>query len=62
MRTAALSAMEFLTRFSPRLVGPVLAGTTDDNSVINLHLFADSPEMIAMEIGDRGIQFKSYER
>jgi hypothetical protein len=62
MRTAALSAMELLTRFSPRLVGPVLAGTTDDNSVINLHLFADSPEMIAMEIGDRGIQFKSYER
>jgi hypothetical protein len=62
MRTAALSAMELLADFSPRLVGPVLIGTADENSAINLHLFADSPEMIAMEIGDMGIQFKSYER
>ena len=62
MRTAALSAMELLADFSPRLVGPVLVGTADENSAVNLHLFADSPEMIAMEIGDMGIQFKSYER
>lgn len=62
MRTAALSAMELLTDFSPRLVGPVLAGTADENSAVNLHVFADSPEMVAMEIGDMGIQFRSYER
>jgi hypothetical protein len=62
MRTAALSAMELLADFSPRLVGPVLVGTADENSAVNLHLFADSPEMVAMEIGDMGIQFKSYER
>ena len=62
MRTAALSAMELLTDFSPHLVGPVLAGTADENSAVNLHVFADSPELIAMEIGDMGIQFKSYER
>jgi hypothetical protein len=62
MRTAALSAMELLTEFSPRLVGPVLAGTADENSAVNLHVFADSPEMVAMEVGDMGIQFKSYER
>ncbi len=62
MRTAALSAMELLGDFSPRLVGPVLLGTADDNSAINLHLFADSAEMVAMEIGDRGIQFRPYER
>lgn len=62
MRTAALSAMELLTEFSPRLVGPVLVGTADENSAINLHLFADSPETVAMYIGDMGIQFKSYER
>jgi len=62
MRTAALSAMELLTEFSPRLVGPVLAGTADENSAVNLHLFADSPEMVAMEIGDMGIQFRPYER
>jgi len=62
MRTAALSAMELLSDFSPRLVGPVLAGTADENSAVNLHVFADSPEMVAMEIGDMGIQFRSYER
>lgn len=62
MRTAALSAMELLIEFSPRLVGPVLVGTADDNSAVNLHVFADSPEMVAMHIGDRGIHFRSYER
>jgi hypothetical protein len=62
MRTAALSAMELLGDFSPRLVGPVLLGTADGNSAINLHLFADSAEMVAMEIGDMGIQFRPYER
>jgi len=35
MRTAALSAMELLVNFSPRLVGPVLTGTADENSAIN---------------------------
>ena len=62
MRTAALASMELLIEFSPRLVGPVLVGTADENSAINLHVFADSPEMVAMEIGDMGIQFRSYER
>ena len=62
MRTAALSAMELLSQFSPRLVGPVLVGTADENSAVNLHVFADSPEMVAMEIGDLGIHFRSYER
>jgi hypothetical protein len=62
MRTAALAAMELLGKFSPRLVGPVLAGTADDNSAVNLHVFADSAEMVAMEIGDLGIQFRPYER
>jgi len=62
MRTAALSAMQLLGDFSPRLVGPVLAGTADENSSVNLHVFADSPEMVAMEIGDMGIQFRPYER
>ncbi len=62
MRTAALSAMELLNDFSPRLVGPVLAGTADENSSVNLHVFADSPELVAMEIGDMGIQIRPYER
>ncbi len=62
MRVAALSAMELLTSFAPRLVGPVLAGTADENSAINLHIFADSPEAVAQELADIGLQFRPYER
>jgi len=40
----------------------VLFGTADDNSAVNLHLFADSAEMVAVEIGEMGIQFRPYER
>ncbi|HEY5643201.1 MAG TPA: hypothetical protein VIS31_10035 [Woeseiaceae bacterium] len=62
MRVAALAAMELLAAFSPRLVGPVLAGTADENSAINLHVFADSPEMVAMGLSDLGVSYKPYER
>ena len=62
MRVAALSAMEILSAFSPRLVGPVLMGTADHNSAVNLHVFADSPELVAMELTDMGLNFRPYER
>ncbi|MBT8105790.1 MAG: hypothetical protein HKP05_09155 [Woeseiaceae bacterium] len=62
MRVAALSAMDLLAAFSPRLVGPVLAGTADENSVVNLHVFADSPEVVALELEQVGIGYRAYER
>lgn len=62
MRMAALSAMELLVVFRPRLVGPVLVGTADKNSAVNLHVFADSPEAVAMELSQTGIKYRSYER
>ena len=62
MRVAALSAMELLASFTPRLVGPVLAGTADDNSVVNLHVFADSPELVALELEQIGVGYRPYER
>ena len=62
MRVAALSAMQLLSPFTPRLVGPVLSGTADENSAVNLHVFADSPEMVAMELADIGVNYRSYER
>ena len=62
MRVAALSAMDLLASFTPRLVGPVLSGTADENSAVNLHVFADSPEMVAMELTDMGVNHKPYER
>ena len=62
MRVAALSAMELLSEFTPRLVGPVLAGTADENSAVNLHVFADSPEAVALELEQIGISYRPYER
>ena len=49
LREAALSAMDLLAEFEPRLVGPVLQGTADHSTAVNLHVFADSPETIALE-------------
>lgn len=62
MRVAALSAMELLSAYTPRLVGPVLVGTADENSAVNLHVFADSAETVAMELAQIGINYRPYER
>ena len=62
MREVALTVMEMLASFSPRLVGPVLAGTADENSSVNLHVFADSPEFVAIDLEDRGFSIRPYER
>lgn len=62
LRRAALEAMCLLAQYSPRLVGPVLAGTADENSVVNLHVFADSPESVAMFLEAENISCKLYER
>jgi hypothetical protein len=62
LREAALSAMDMLAEFSPRLVGPVLHGTADHNSAVNLHVFADSPESVALELRARGHDCRPYER
>lgn len=62
MRVAALAAMELLADFSPRLVGPVLTGTADENSAVNLHVFTDSPEAVALELDQIGISYRAYER
>lgn len=62
MRLAALSAMDLLATFTPRLVGPVLNGTADANSAVNLHVFADSPEAVALALDERGIGYRPYER
>lgn len=62
MREVALAVMQLLADFEPRLVGPVLNGTADDHSAVNLHVFADSPEMVAFALADRGVRYRPYER
>ena len=62
MRETALAAMSLLDEFTPRLVGPVLQGTADENSAVNLHVFCDSPETVAMQLTDNGLRYRLYER
>lgn len=62
LREAALSAMRLLDDFEPRLVGPVLNGTADDHSAVNLHVFADAPETVALSLAEQGFTYRSYER
>lgn len=56
-REAARDAMRFLARFEPRLVGAVLDGTADAHSPVNLHVFDDSPEVVAGFLGEHRIAF-----
>ena len=62
MRGAALAAMEMLDAFTPRLVGPVLNGTADENSAVNLHVFADAVETVADHLDANGVVWRAYER
>jgi hypothetical protein len=55
-RRAALQAMRQLQAFEPRLVGPVLSGTATEHADVQLHLFAESPESVAISLMDQGIR------
>ena len=61
-RRAALHAMHWLSQFEPRLVGPVLSGTATEHADIQLHLFADRPEYVTLNLMDRGIAHEVTER
>lgn len=62
LRRAALSAMELLAPFTPRLVGPVLHGTAPANSAVNLHVFSDSAELVAVRLQESSVQYRPYDR
>ncbi|HVC01299.1 MAG TPA: hypothetical protein VND80_03745 [Steroidobacteraceae bacterium] len=61
-RRVALEAMRLLDEFQPRLVGSVLAGTASLHSDINLHLFADRSESVALRLMDIGVAHSLHER
>jgi hypothetical protein len=62
IRRTALQAMRLLKRFEPRLVGPALSGTASAHSEVNLHLFADGAESVALHLLDSGIPHRIAER
>ncbi len=50
LRSLALEVMDALSVFNPRLAGPVLSGAINVNSPIELHLFTDAPENVALAL------------
>jgi hypothetical protein len=62
MRKAALEAMRFFSSFTPRLVGDVLRGSAGRHSGVELHLFADYPEQIAMFLMENHIPYTEHQK
>lgn len=61
-REAALRALEFFNGFSPRLVGPVLDGTSDNNAAVQLHVHSDDPEAVARFLEENRMPTESRTR
>lgn len=61
-RRAALAAMKFFGRFRPKLVGPVLEGTSDRHSRISLHAFCETEDDVIAFLLSRNIRFEQETR
>lgn len=61
-REVALQVMQWFSEFEPRLVGPVLSGTATAHADVQLHLFADRAETVALRLLDRGVEHEVTER
>ena len=61
-RRVALQAMRLLQEFGPRLVGPVLHGSATEYADIQLHVFSDNAEAVAMHLMDRRFEYEVFER
>lgn len=57
IRTIALDAMTFFHSFEPRLVGSVLSGTAMLGSTVNLHIFSDNVEDVAILLMESNIPY-----
>ncbi|MDX3933578.1 MAG: hypothetical protein QHC77_16705 [Stenotrophomonas sp.] len=61
-REAAVHALEFLQAFAPRLAGPVLEGTADAHSPVQLHLHEDDPDAVQRFLDEHGIPAEARSR
>src|SRR5262245_40070343 len=57
MRLEALALMRLLRAFRPRLIGSVMTGHVRKGSDIDLHVFTDSPALVADVLENEGYQF-----
>lgn len=62
LRSAAIRLMRLLGEFKPRLVGSLLNGTATANTEINLHVFVDQAEQVALRLEELGIEHRHAEK
>ncbi len=62
MRRIACDVMDMLAPFEPRLVGAALNGTATVTSNVELHVFCDTPELVAVTLGDNDVRYRETER
>lgn len=62
LREMAIEAMQFFSRFEPRLVGPVLSGTVTPESAIQIHVCADTPEEVGLLLHEHNIPFDEVDK
>ena len=62
LRHTAMQAMRQLSRFRPKITGPVLDGSASRFTPITLHLFGDYDEQIAIYLQQLRIPFDQEER
>lgn len=62
LRILAIEVMAHLQKFEARLTGSVLTGVITVSSCIELHLFADAPEDVAMKLEEWGITYRNCQR
>jgi hypothetical protein len=62
LRAVATDVMQWLETFRPKLVGSVLDGTATVNSAVELHVFSDSPEVVAAALEGQGLRLRDSQR
>ena len=62
LRSVALDVMHSLAPFKPRLVGAVLSGAITSVTAVEIHLFSDDVETVAMELMDQRVDYRLTER
>lgn len=62
LRVEAIRAMRFFKDFRPKLVGPVLHGTADENTPITLHITAPTVEEVGLFLMRFQVPYKLHDK
>jgi hypothetical protein len=59
LRLQAVATMREFARFNPYLTGPVLTGSAGKYAGISLHLYAESPKSVELDLMNRNIRYRA---